>query len=58
MKNEELINALKIIHDECDSQIRCSNCPFCDNVGSCKIINALPANWNINEEIDVWRALK
>lgn len=60
MNNEEIINALKIIKNECNSNTRCQTCPFSDNnqINNCKIIMDLPYNWNINEKIDVWRAFK
>lgn len=58
MNNEELINALTIIHNECDANLRCQNCPFGDKNGVCKITDSAPSNWLVNKDEDIWRALK
>ena len=60
MDRKELINALRIIKNECDSNTRCATCPFSDNneMNVCKIIEDLPYQWNINEDTGMWRALK
>ena len=58
MNNEEIINALKIIKNECNSRMICDNCPFSDKNRKCKILHIIPSEWDINEETDAWRALK
>jgi hypothetical protein len=56
---EEIINALKVIKEECESQgIDCNACPFCVNEG-CEIVTRTPNNWELNAtEPETWRALK
>lgn len=58
-KVEEIINALKIIKNTCNSTMRCNDCPFyCDSNGMCIIQSILPAHWDISEENPIWRAFK
>lgn len=57
---EEIINALKIIKDECTN---CKNCPFGDSsymIGTyCKLLRSDPCGWEINDTPpQIWRALK
>ena len=56
---EEIINALKVIRDECDGT-DCSYCPFGHGENGCKLIYTDPANWKIAElpPPETWRALK
>ena len=49
---EEIINALKIIKDECDNT-NCVDCPFRDfyKIGEhqCKLHQQSPCDWEIND---------
>jgi hypothetical protein len=56
---EEIINALKVIAEECESQgIACNACPFCINE-SCEVTSRTPNNWELNvAEPETWRAFK
>ena len=58
--NEEIINALKVIKDECLSLEKksCYGCCFYNDKKRCLINNNSPSYWNINEKEEVWRALK
>lgn len=64
--NEEIINALKVIKDEClscngDSRYEdsCFGCCFYNHKIGCVIHEYLPCSWSIiNEKEEVWRALK
>lgn len=63
---EEIINALNVIKDEClshngDSQYAdsCYGCCFYSHKKGCVIAENLPCSWSItNEKEEVWRALK
>lgn len=56
---EEIINALKVIKDECLGQYTCNSCPFWNDVAGCKVKKTSPGDWNITDEPpEVWRALK
>ena len=51
---DEIINALKVIKEECG---RCCSCPFCLD-GACMIIRK-PSDWDIADpEPEIWRAFK
>ena len=51
---DEIINALKVIKEECG---RCCSCPFCLD-GACMIIRK-PCDWDIADpEPEIWRAFK
>ncbi len=59
---EEIINALKIIKDEC-SAAHCQSCPFGDtkmiNDTCCKLQRTSPRGLEINDiPPHIWRALK
>lgn len=56
---EEILNALKIIKDECKG-IDCKDCPFLnDEDNNCRIQNDPPASWKIKVETEeTWRAFK
>ena len=59
MNKEEIINALKMIKNVCNSLRYCTECPFyCNSNGKCLIQATIPNNWDINEDTIVWRALK
>lgn len=55
---EEIINALKVIKDEC-SESHCESCPFGNSDERCKI-EVMPSRWTIGElpPPETWRALK
>lgn len=55
---EEIINALKVIRDECQEAEECAKCPFSSQDGDCKLEEA-PNTWAISDgKPPVWRALK
>lgn len=55
---EEIINALKVIKDECRGT-SCVDCSLGNNVGDCRLSARSPAHWDIAEfEPEPWRALK
>ena len=56
---EEIINALKVIKDEC-FETRCNDCPFGRGENNCKLLGTNPADWKIAElpPPETWRALK
>lgn len=57
---EEIINALKVIKDECGQyEITCENCPFYNGKKHCAIRyqDEDPCDWKIAKETEVWRAL-
>ena len=62
---EEIINALKVIKDECADHERCKHCPFGDDGDSCNLVDlvdtdSIPSEWKIAElpPPETWRALK
>ncbi len=59
---EEILNALQIIKDECKENGICRMCPFGDNGiqhGTyCRLKQSNPADWIIQEEKNLWRALE
>ena len=56
---EEIINALKVIKDECRGT-SCVDCSLGNNVGDCRISARSPEHWEIAElpPPEKWRALK
>lgn len=51
---KEIINALQVIQEECESHTEnCSDCPFC-NGHICKVVDEEPTGWNLN--INDWKA--
>lgn len=53
MENEKLIDAIKIIREECRSQQICERCPMYSNtVSECALSASDPAAWKFKEEID------
>lgn len=56
---EEIINALKVIKDECAENKTCLVCPFGDSNCKCKLVDT-PCDWEIAElpPPETWRALK
>jgi hypothetical protein len=57
---EEIVNALKVIKEECCGT-PCDTCPFySDKKGRCEIRSGnAPTNWEINKpEPETWRAFK
>lgn len=59
---EEIINALRIIKDEC-ATTNCEDCPFGDlnyiSATHCKLKRVNPVDWEINDiPPQTWRALK
>lgn len=55
---EEIINALKVIKDECESHNCCEECCFNNIHLRCMFSETFPFKWKINEKNDVWRAFK
>ena len=58
---EEIINALKVIKDECaEFDDDCQACPFYSYEDGCKIANIEPWKWKLAElpPPEKWRALK
>lgn len=45
---EEIINALKVIKDECRGT-SCVDCSLGNNVGDCRLSARSPAHWDIAE---------
>ena len=56
---EEIINALKIIKEECEYHaIGCGTCPFYVN-HTCMVKIGVPIIWRLNNDIpETWRAFK
>lgn len=56
---EEILNALKIIKDEC-KDIDCEDCPFLNDENNvCCIQDDPPSSWKIKVETEqTWRAFK
>lgn len=56
---EEILNALKIIKDEC-SGTHCKDCPFGNEGGDCNIPKGPPEDWVVKKEgpEQTWRAFK
>lgn len=57
---EEIINALKIIQDECQNATHCNSCLFREFVGigfDCYFKQRHPSRWIVNEG-EPWRAFK
>lgn len=62
---EEIINALKVIKDECEShncgnecECGCDECCFNNYNLGCVISEMFPSDWRINEIQEEWRAFK
>lgn len=57
---EEIINALKVIKDECNQTSECDDCPFADKNNNCAFSTEVPPDWEIAElpPPEKWRALK
>lgn len=57
--NEEIINALKVIKDECMCQAEsCINCPFYFE-NTCYVHTGMPSSWKLNYNTpETWRAFK
>lgn len=59
---KEIINALKVIQEECLSAPRCIDCPFYNHhntVEACRLLVKRPSMLQINEtEPETWRAFK
>ena len=60
---KEILDALKVIRDECAEAERCSKCPFgmdhTVNGSACRLDESAPSCWDISdEEPEVWRAFK
>lgn len=55
---KEILDALKLIKDECESTATCRACPFRDEPG-CAIRGANPHDWDLDDEDpETWRAFK
>ena len=63
---EEIINALKIIKDECHTYFKhipgigkdCTDCPFSRNNRGCGIVETLPTTWDIKPIKGAWKAFR
>lgn len=54
---EEILNALRIIKDECRGT-ECKDCPFSDDALRCRVHES-PFSWDIKEENEKqWRAFE
>jgi hypothetical protein len=54
---EEILNALRIIKDECRGTV-CKYCPFSDDTLKC-LVREHPYEWDIKEEKEeLWRAFE
>ena len=63
MNKEKLLNALKVIVDTCNEydDEGCYSCPlYTTSLDSCKISDETesPAEWHINFNNSIWRALE
>lgn len=59
-KKEEILNALKVIQDVCNSHEKCTTCPLCitkNRCNMCSITNESPNNWRISGANELLRAL-
>lgn len=59
-KKEEILNALKVIRDICNSHKECATCPFYKTENRrnvCSIRDETPNNWRISGTNERWRAL-
>ena len=61
--NEEIYNALKVIHETCNEYKdafnggQCMNCPMRDDYDNCGVLELEPCDWEIRE-LDDWKAFK
>ncbi len=57
---EEVVNALKVIKEECLDNPTCSTCPFWNSVDIKKCMVQEPVEtWEIKDpELETWRAFK
>lgn len=58
---EEIVNALKVIKDECEDHPVCAACPFWSPEANpkCMVSYQYPEDWKINNaEPELWRAFK
>lgn len=54
---EEIIKALKVIKEVCDSAESCCDCPLRHGKGGGCHLEITPANWDFNDEpTKTWRA--
>ena len=56
-KQIDLLNALNLIKNICESNTECDNCPlYVCNV--CVLLSYPPDSWELNDGSEVWRAFK
>lgn len=56
-KKEEILKALKVIQDVCNSHEDCGTCPLCKSNNFCSVSNATPNEWRIAGTNEIWRAI-
>lgn len=49
--NEELLNALKLIKEECKKHTRCEGCPLVNSCDECGISEETPRHWLLQERV-------
>lgn len=54
---KEILDALKVIKDECAFATSCHLCPF-RRAESCAILSEDPEDWTLAEDPEVWRAFE
>lgn len=49
MENIEIKHALNVIKQECESNLRCDDCPLCTDFGDCFIADKCyhPEDWDL-----------
>ena len=53
-----LISALSTLRVVCDTHRHCEECPLGTDKGECMLESRPPADYEINNTIEKWRALK
>lgn len=62
-QKEDILQALRVIKQTCKNQIRggiadCSSCPLSDGNINCIVNEQTPLDWEIKNEVGIWRAFK
>lgn len=56
-KKEEIIKALRVIQDVCNSQKDCVTCPLRKSHNCCSVSSNTPNKWRISGTNEIWRAI-
>lgn len=56
-KKKEILKALKVIQDVCDSHKDCATCPLRKTNNSCSVSSRIPNEWRISATNEMWRAM-